>query len=338
MSGPTKRVLVTGGAGFIGSHLCEALVDRGDEVVAFDNFDRFYWREIKERNLDALRGHDRFRLVEGDLRDPDSVAGLFASERFDGVVHLAARAGVRPSLEDPQGYVETNVRGTAILLEAMRRAGCPRLVFASSSSVYGNCRKVPFHEDDRVDFPISPYAMTKKAGEELCHVYHAVHGFDVICLRFFTVYGPRQRPDMAIHKFVRLMHEGRPIPVYGDGSMERDFTYIDDIIEGVVASIDRVTRGGSAAEGGAVAVSFAIVNLGESVPVRLGDLIKALARATGIEPALEPRDVPLGDVERTFADVARARELLGYQPRTGLDEGLRRFVEWYRGTLAGSMA
>lgn len=323
-----KRVLVTGGAGFIGSHLCEALVGRGDEIVAFDNFDSFYAREIKERNLEDLRGRVRFRLVEGNLRDPGAVAALFAGEPFDIVVHLAARAGVRPSLEDPQGYVETNIRGTSILLETMRLAGCRRLVFASSSSVYGNSRKVPFHEDDRVDFPISPYAMTKKAGEELCHVYYAVHGFTVICLRFFTVYGPRQRPDMAIHKFVRLMHEGLPIPVHGDGSMERDFTYCADVTEGVAAAVDRV----AAWDG------YAIVNLGESAPVRLSALIEALARTTGIEPQIDRKPVPPGDVERTFADVGRAKALLGYEPRTTLDEGLRRFVEWYRETMVGSRA
>lgn len=326
--GAPRRVLVTGGAGFIGSHLCEALIGRGDTVVAFDSFHPYYARELKERNLDELRGGDRFRLVEGDLRDSSAVSALFGDEPYDAVVHLAARAGVRPSLEDPEGYVETNVRGTATLLEAMRRADCRQLVFASSSSVYGNSRSVPFHEDDRVDFPISPYAMTKKAGEEVCHVYHAVHGFSVICLRFFTVYGPRQRPDMAIHKFVRLMHEGRAIPVFGDGSMERDFTYCADVIEGVVAAADRVaSRDG-----------YVIVNLGESAPVRLSELIEALGRATGIEPRIERKPVPPGDVERTFADVSRAKALLGYEPRTALDEGLRRFVEWYRETMAASGA
>lgn len=326
--GAPRRVLVTGGAGFIGSHLCEALIGRGDTVVAFDSFHPYYARELKERNLDELRGGDRFRLVEGDLRDSSAVSALFEDEPYDAVVHLAARAGVRPSLEDPEGYVETNVRGTATLLEAMRRADCRQLVFASSSSVYGNSRSVPFHEDDRVDFPISPYAMTKKAGEEVCHVYHAVHGFSVICLRFFTVYGPRQRPDMAIHKFVRLMHEGRAIPVFGDGSMERDFTYCADVIEGVVAAADRVASGDG----------YVIVNLGESAPVRLSELIEALGRATGIEPRIEREPVPPGDVERTFADVSRAKALLGYEPRTALDEGLRRFVEWYRETMAASGA
>ncbi|HEY7472831.1 MAG TPA: NAD-dependent epimerase/dehydratase family protein [Gemmatimonadota bacterium] len=321
-----SRILVTGAAGFIGSWLTERLLDRGDEVVGFDNFDPFYDRTLKERNLETARASDRFELVEGDLRDADAVSGLFDAGSVDAVVHLAARAGVRPSLQDPAGYFETNLTGTAHLLEAMRRAGCPRLVFASSSSVYGNNRKVPFHEDDRVDFPISPYAATKKAGEELCHVYRAVHGFSIVALRFFTVYGPRQRPEMAIHAFTRRLFGGDAIPVFGDGSMERDFTYVDDVVGGVTAAVDLVL-------GGTV---FHIVNLGESRPVRLADLVAALEQATGREARIDRRPVPAGDVERTFADVTRARELLGYEPRTALPEGLRRFVAWYRDTMSPS--
>jgi UDP-glucuronate 4-epimerase len=314
------RILVTGGAGFIGSHLCEALTSRGAEVVAFDSFDPFYPRAIKERNLTALLGSDRFRLVEGDLREPADVEAALAEGRFDAVAHLAARAGVRPSLEDPGGYMSTNIEGTAVLLEAMRRAGCSRLVFGSSSSVYGNSRDVPLQETDRVDRPVSPYAMTKKAGEELCHVYHHAYGFSVMSLRFFTVYGPRQRPDMAIHRFVRLMEEGRPIPVYGDGTTERDYTYFSDIVAGVVAAVDWVRR-----EDG-----FEIVNLGESVPVRLDELIAELAEATGRQPRIERLPMPVGDVERTCADIGRARELLGYAPSTGIKEGVEAFVRWYR--------
>jgi UDP-glucuronate 4-epimerase len=314
------RILVTGGAGFIGSHLCEALTSRGAEVVAFDSFDPFYPRAIKERNLTALLGSDRFRLVEGDLREPADVEAALAEGRFDAVAHLAARAGVRPSLEDPGGYMSTNIEGTAVLLEAMRRAGCSRLVFGSSSSVYGNSRDVPLQETDRVDRPVSPYAMTKKAGEELCHVYHHAYGFSVMSLRFFTVYGPRQRPDMAIHRFVRLMEEGRPIPVYGDGTTERDYTYFSDIVAGVVAAVDWVRR-----EDG-----FEIVNLGESVPIRLDELIAELAEATGRQPRIERLPMPVGDVERTCADIGRARELLGYAPSTGIKEGVEAFVRWYR--------
>lgn len=314
------RILVTGGAGFIGSHLCEALVGRGDDVVAFDNFDPFYPRAVKDRNLSRLQGHDRFRLVEGDLRDRAALEAVFRGEPFDAVAHLAARAGVRPSLENPAGYMSTNVEGTAVLLEAMRRSGCTRLVFGSSSSVYGNSRDVPLRESDRVDRPISPYAMTKKAGEELCHVYHHAYGFSVMALRFFTVYGPRQRPDMAIHRFVLRLEEGLPIPVYGDGSSERDYTYFADAVAGVVAAVDWVRR-----EDG-----FEIVNLGESVPVRLDDLIAEVAEATGGRPRLERLPMPVGDVERTCADIARARELLGYAPSTGIREGVEAFVRWYR--------
>ena len=318
-----KRILVTGAAGFIGSWLTERLLDRGDAVVGFDNFDPFYDRAIKERNLTVASERLRFRLVEGDLLDPEAVNALFRGEPFDAVVHLAARAGVRPSLADPAGYCETNLTGTANLLEAMREAACRSLVFASSSSVYGNNRKVPFHEDDRVDFPISPYAATKKAGEELCHVYHAVHGFSILALRFFTAYGPRQRPEMAIHAFTRRLLAGEPIPVFGDGSMERDFTYVDDVVDGVEAAVDHVVG-----EAG-----FRIINLGESEPIRLGDLIEALERATGRTATIDRRPVPPGDVDRTFADVGRARELLGFRPRVGIDEGVRRFVAWYRETV-----
>jgi UDP-glucuronate 4-epimerase len=318
-----KRVLVTGAAGFIGSWLTERLLERGDRVVGFDNFDPFYDRAIKERNLAAARTASGFELVEGDLRDPAAVAALFRGHGFDAVVHLAARAGVRPSLEDPAGYCETNVTGTVHLLEAMRAAECRRLVFASSSSVYGNNRKVPFSEDDRVDFPISPYAATKKAGEELCHVYHAVHGFSILALRFFTAYGPRQRPEMAIHAFTRRLFAGDPIPVFGDGSMERDFTYVDDVVAGVVGAVDH-----------AIAEhTFTILNLGESEPIRLGDLVGALEAATGHQARIDRRPVPPGDVERTFADVSRARAMLGYAPSVDLEEGLRHFVAWYRETM-----
>ncbi len=314
------RILVTGGAGFIGSHLCEALVETGREVVAFDSFDPFYSRWIKERNLAGLLGRERFRLVEGDLREPTEVAQLFADGSYDAVVHLAARAGVRPSLVDPRGYMTTNIEGTAILLEAMREAGCHRLVFGSSSSVYGNRSEMPLRETDRVDRPISPYAMTKKAGEELCHVYHSAHGFTVMSLRFFTVYGPRQRPDMAIHRFVRLMQDDLPIQVYGDGTSERDYTYCADAVSGVVAAVEWVRD-----ENG-----FEVVNLGGAVPVPLEDLIEALGGALGQEARIERLPLPVGDVERTCADIEHARSLLGYDPRTGLEEGLEAFVRWYR--------
>lgn len=314
----SMRILVTGAAGFIGSHLVDALLAGGHEVVGFDAFDPQYPRSIKEANLADARSRERFRFVEGDLRDRAAVEALFEGPGYDVVAHLAARAGVRASLEDPVGYIESNVRGTANLLEAMRAGGVDRLVFASSSSVYGNNAKVPFHEDDRVDRPISVYAMTKKANEEQVHVYSAVWDFRAICLRFFTVYGPRQRPEMAIHKFVRRLSRGEEIPVYGDGSMERDFTYVDDVVAGVVAAIDRVAD-----------VRYEIVNLGNDRPVRLSDLIEAIAAATGAVPRISHRPVPAGDVRRTWADIGRAGDLLGYRPTTPIEEGLRKFVEWY---------
>lgn len=322
-SGP-GRILVTGGAGFIGSHLCEALVGAGNEVVAFDNFDPFYPRRVKERNLTALHGMDGFRLVEGDLREPAQVRELFRDGSYDAVVHLAARAGVRPSLKDPRGYMTVNIEGTTILMEAMREADCARLVFGSSSSVYGNRLQAPLRESDRVDRPISPYAMTKKAGEELCHVYHSAYGFSVMALRFFTVYGPRQRPDMAIHRFVRLMEADLPVTLYGDGTSQRDYTFYADIVAGVAAAVDWV-RGQD---------GFEIVNLGEAVPVRLDRLIEAISEATGRIPRIEHRPMPVGDVQLTCADIERARTLLGYEPRTALREGLEAFVRWYRDRAA----
>ncbi|HUP18835.1 MAG TPA: NAD-dependent epimerase/dehydratase family protein [Gemmatimonadota bacterium] len=321
------RILVTGAAGFIGSHLAEALLAGDHEVVGFDNFDPFYSREIKERNLAAALAEPRFQLIEGDLRDRDAVRGLFSGGGYDVVVHLAAKAGVRPSLADPESYVTTNVVGTSHLLDAMKASGVRRLVFASSSSVYGNNEKVPFHEDDRVDRPISVYAMTKKAGEELCHVHAAVHGVRTMCLRFFTVYGPRQRPEMAIHDFTRRLFEGEEIPLFGDGSMERDFTFVDDVVRGVVVAIERVDD-----------VEYEIVNLGNSSPVSLTGLLEALARATGRSPRVVHRPVPPGDVRRTFASVERAAELLGFAPDTPLDRGLERFVEWYAAERPGARA
>jgi len=315
------KALVTGAAGFIGSHLCERLVAAGRQVVGLDNFDSFYDPQIKWRNLARLLEEPGFELIEADIRDEHAVASALA-DGVDVVVHLAAKAGVRPSIEDPVGYEDVNVRGTVVLLEAIRRFEVPRFVFGSSSSVYGNNAKVPFSEADSVDFPISPYAATKKAGELICHTYHHLYRLAVTCLRFFTVYGPRQRPDLAIHKFARLMEQGRPIPVFGDGSTERDFTYIDDIIDGVVAAIERC-------EG------YEIYNLGGSRPVRLDALIAALEKALGKTATIDWLPMQPGDVLRTYADVRKAAERLGYQPRTNLDEGLARFMEWLR-SPAGS--
>lgn len=319
------RVLVTGGAGFLGSHLCDALVARGDRVVALDDFDPLYPRPVKERNLAGLAGAARFELAEVDLRDPTAVERVLADGEFDVVAHLAARAGVRASVDDPVGTVATNVGGTAHLLAAMRRHGPPRLVFASSSSVYGDRLEGPFRETDPVDRPISPYAASKLAGEHLAHAAHAAHGFAVLALRFFSVYGPRQRPEMAIHRFTLRLQAGEPIPFFGDGSMERDYTYVSDAVAGLVAAVDRVPR-----EPG-----YEVVNIGSGRPVRLDDLVARLGRLLGVEPVLDRRPAPPGDVRRTWADLARAAELLGYAPEVGLDDGLARFAEWRMGALAG---
>ncbi|HHN75566.1 MAG TPA: NAD-dependent epimerase/dehydratase family protein, partial [Acidobacteria bacterium] len=231
--------MVTGAAGFIGSHVTDRLIERGDRVLGLDNFDDFYDPAVKRDNLRRWEGHEAFHLVEGDIRDRHLLAGLMAGEPIDAVVHLAARAGVRPSLEQPELYADVNVRGTTVLLEAARQAGIGRVIYASSSSVYGGNEKVPFSEDDPVDHPVSPYAATKKATEVIAHAFHHLYGMDTIGLRFFTVYGPRQRPEMAIHKFTRLIDRGRPVPMFGDGSSQRDYTYIDDIVVGVLAAIDR---------------------------------------------------------------------------------------------------
>lgn len=310
------QILVTGGAGFIGSHLCEALLRGGHTVVALDNFDEFYAPSIKRSNLAEAVRHPRFSLVEGDTRNASTVATVIG-DTVDAVVHLAARAGVRPSIEQPQLYHDVNCTGTLNLLEACKRRPHCRFIFASSSSVYGNNAKVPFSESDNVDHPISPYAATKKAGELMCHTYHHLYGMPVTCLRFFTVYGPRQRPDLAIHKFAALMERGRPIPVFGDGSMMRDFTYVDDIVDGIIRAID-------------CCQGYKLFNLGESRPVSVSELIAALEKALGKTAIIERRPLQPGDVQRTYADISLAERELGYRPNTSIEDGLARFVEWFR--------
>jgi len=312
------KALVTGAAGFIGSHLCERLLGEGWDVVGLDNFDEFYDRRIKLLNIGGCLNDARFELVEGDIRDDNTVESIFVENKIDVIVHLAARAGVRPSIEEPVVYHDVNVNGTVVMLEAARKHKVEKFVFASSSSVYGNNRKVPFSESDNVDFPISPYAATKKAGELICHTYSHLYGIGMTCLRFFTVYGPRQRPDLAIHKFAKLIEAGKTIPVYGDGSMRRDFTYIDDIIDGVVAAIDRCS-------------GYEIYNLGESRPVRLDVLIADIEKAMGRKAVINRMEMQPGDVEQTYADVSKAKKGLGYEPKTEISAGLARFVEWLRG-------
>lgn len=305
------NVLVTGGAGFIGSHLVDALCARGDEVTILDNFDDAYDPAIKERNVSGFGA----RLVRGDIRDPILVAQLVRETQV--VVHLAARAGVRESLDNPLVYEEVNLRGTLVVLDAMRRIGGGRLVFASSSSVYGSKRSGPFFEDDPADQPVSPYAATKRAGELLCHAAHAAWGLPVTCLRFFTVYGPRQRPAMAIARFVRLALEGKPLPVFGDGSARRDYTWVHDAVGGVLAAVDRPRP-------------FAVINLGGAAPVRLDTLVAAIAGAAGREVTVDRLPDQPGDVPLTFADIGRAGELLDWRPHTTLEQGIVRYVEWVR--------
>jgi len=311
------KVLVTGCAGFIGSHLCERLLADGADVVGLDNLDDFYDCTVKRANMAKSLSSDRFRFVEGDIRDASCIDEVLGSGEIDIVVHLAAKAGVRPSIEDPAGYQDVNITGTVVLLEGVKRYGVKKFVFASSSSVYGNNKKVPFSESDNVDFPISPYAATKKAGELICHTYSHLYDIDMTCLRFFTVYGPRQRPDLAIHKFCKLIEAGEMIPVFGDGSMRRDFTYIDDILDGVTAAMQRCD-------------GYEIYNLGESRPVRLDELISRIEDALGKKAIIERLPNQPGDVNQTYADVSKAKKELGYDPATEIEVGLGRFVEWLR--------
>jgi UDP-glucuronate 4-epimerase len=310
------KVLVTGAAGFIGSHLCDKLLADGMQVVGIDNFDDFYEPKVKWRNLENSLANDNFGLIEADIRDVSAMNDA-VEQGFDVIVHLAARAGVRPSIEKPMLYTDVNVNGTVVMLEAAKLHNVKKFVFGSSSSVYGNNEKVPFSENDNVDFPISPYAATKKACELICHTYHILYGIDMTCLRFFTVYGPRQRPDLAIHKFARLIEQDKPIPVFGDGSMMRDFTYIDDIISGTTAAIEKCA-------------GYSIYNLGESKPIKLAKLIEHIEQALGKEAEKEYLPKQPGDVERTYADISKARRELGYKPDTDITQGLAKFVHWLR--------
>jgi UDP-glucuronate 4-epimerase len=310
------KVLITGAAGFIGSHLCERLLADGLKVVGIDNFDDFYDPQIKRQNVKECLKNKNFQLVEADIRDSAAMAQAVGDD-IEIIVHLAARAGVRPSIEKPLLYADVNINGTMVLLEAAKKHKVSKFIFASSSSVYGNNKKVPFSEDDNVDFPISPYAATKKACELICHTYHHLYGISITALRFFTVYGPRQRPDLAIHKFAKLIEQGKPIPVYGDGSMMRDFTYIDDIIDGVVAAMNKCD-------------GFHLYNLGESRPISVNDLIAELEKALGKKAVRKYLPPQPGDVERTFADVIRAVKELGYKPNTTIPVGLAKFVQWLR--------
>jgi UDP-glucuronate 4-epimerase len=309
--------LVTGGAGFIGSHVIEALLRHGERVVCVDSFDGFYDPAIKRANLRAVRGHVDFVLVEADIRDGDAMKHVFKSHAVDRVFHAAARAGVRPSVVDPLLYEDVNVRGTIVLLEQARQSRLRTFVFASSSSVYGGLSNGPFSEDLPSLRPVSPYAATKLAGEALCYTYHHLYGLPITCLRFFTVYGPRQRPEMAIHRFVRFIEEGLALPVYGDGTARRDFTYIDDIVQGVLAALERP-------------FPYEVINLGESDTIEVRALIHVIEQAMGKKAVVEYLPAQQGDVPLTYADITKARRLLDYRPTTPVKEGVSRFVQWYR--------
>jgi UDP-glucuronate 4-epimerase len=317
--GIMKNLLVTGGAGFIGSHLADRLLATDVErITVIDDFNDFYDPSIKRNNIHEHLKDPRYSIHEADIRDRDAIQTLFAQNKFDCVVHLAARAGVRPSLLEPQLYIETNINGTLNLLELARHHNVKQFLFGSSSSVYGINASVPFSEDDPIRQPISPYAATKAAGELLCHTYSHLYGLRCICLRFFTVYGPRQRPDLAIHKFAKLISQHKPIPVFGDGSTRRDYTYIDDIIDGVMASIEYT------------ASDYEVFNLGESRTVELNELISLLEKELDMHASIDRQPPQPGDVPQTFADISKARALLRYDPKTQIEDGLHRFVEWFK--------
>ena len=316
-----NKYLITGGAGFIGSSLSEELIKEGNKVVAIDNFCDFYNPRIKENNIKELIKNPNFKLYRNDIRDRESVKRIFEENNIDIVMHLAAMAGVRPSIENPILYQEVNCMGTQNILEEMKAHNVKNLVMASSSSVYGNCKEVPFKENMIVDFAISPYAATKKANEVMTHVYHKLFDMNVIMLRFFTVYGPKQRPDLAINKFTRLMLEDKEIPMFGDGTTSRDYTYIDDIVDGIIRSCNYVENNNDVYE---------ILNLGNSSPVSLKEMINTIGQAIGVEPKIKQLPMQPGDVDRTFADISKAKKLIGYNPKTSFKEGIENFVEWYK--------
>ncbi len=310
--------LVTGGAGFIGSHVCEELLGKGHSVWAFDNLHPFYPTAAKERNIAEIkaRGGD-FTFVLGELAEPTALRNLFRNVKFDQVIHLAALAGVRPSLQEPESFQQINVEGTVNLLEACHHSGIKKVTIASTSSVYGVNKKVPFSEDDPTQRLISPYAASKLACEALGHVYHHVYGMDIAMLRFFTVYGPRQRPDLAIHKFARLIEDGKPVPVFGDGSTARDYTYVSDTVAGVIACTNRQ-------------FGYEIFNLGGSNTVTLARLIEVLEQTLGKKAIIDRHPQQPGDVPLTYADITKSRKHLGYDPKVGIEDGIRQFVEWFR--------
>lgn len=313
-----KSIVVTGCAGFIGSHLTEKLLKLGYKVIGIDNFDTFYPRKVKEENLKAFLQNPCFEFYELDLRIDSNLDGI--KDQIDLVVHLAGKAGVRPSIEDPQGYIESNITASRNILDFMRKKGIKKLAFASSSSVYGNNKDVPFSENQNVDHVISPYAFSKKSCEILNHSYHHLYDFDIINMRFFTVFGPRQRPDLAIHKFLKLFRNNQPITMFGDGSSARDYTYVGDTIDGIVKSCAYLF---------AHEKVFETINLGNSYPILLRDMIDTIAKTAKYLPKIKHLPMQAGDVEQTYADISHAKELIGYNPKVSFEEGIKRFVEWF---------
>lgn len=311
------NILVTGGAGFIGSHLCERLINLGFKIICIDSFDDFYNPAIKENNILKIVNNSNFKIYRADICDLNRIDEIFSKNKAELVIHLAARAGVRPSIKNPLLYEKVNITGTVNILECCKRYNISKLIFASSSSVYGGNRKIPFSEDDNVDHPISPYAATKRAGELICYTYYNLYKISVFCFRFFTVYGPRQRPEMAIHKFTAQVLNGEQIEIYGDGSSSRDYTYIDDIISGMVNSLDNIK-------------SFEIINLGSSNPVKLINLVRLIEDITDSKANLKFAESQPGDVFMTYADIGKARKMLKYSPETNIRDGLTRFTEWYK--------
>ena len=316
--------LVTGCAGFIGSHVCEHLLANGHQVTGIDNFSRFYARNIKERNMSGFFNHSRFAFHEVDIRNKEALFEALPNA-FDGVIHLAAKAGVRPSISDPSAYIDVNIHGTHHLLQLMEERGMKKMFFASSSSVYGNQKQMPFNEATIEDKPISPYAFTKRAAELMNYTYHHLKGFDIICARFFTVYGPRQRPDLAIHKFVKLVHNGEAIPMFGDGETARDYTFIDDTVKGILGGVNYLQNNDGVYE---------IINLGNKTPVKLHTLITTIGRSLGKEPEVTRLPMQEGDVDITWADISKAQKLIGYAPEIDIETGIQRFTDWYAQTMA----
>lgn len=325
-----KRILLTGGAGFIGSHVAEALLRRGAELTIIDNLDRFYSPVRKKSNLEEIRRAGKYRFVNQDIGDKSGMRELIARARPEAIIHLAARAGVRPSIEQPLLYERVNIGGTLNLLELCRQSNVGKFIFGSSSSVYGMTSKTPFSESQPDLRPVSPYGATKLAGEVLSYTYAHLYDFPVICLRFFTVYGPRQRPDLAIHKFIALIEAGKPLPIFGDGTAGRDFTYVDDIVAGIMAALEYEP---SRASG----VPFEVFNLGNAHPVTLGQLVALIEEATGHKAVMQQKPLQPGDVTITWADISKSFRVLGYQPATRLEEGLKKFVAWYRSETGRSL-